>query len=120
MMEVAVLIENSAMEGFACEHGLSFFIRFRGREYLLDAGSSGAFLENARRLGTVSKLAAFDAAFLFAGSLIFLLLGMSHPGVFLALLLISAFGLIVTVAAALLSHLVYKAALLREDADLTV
>ncbi len=76
--------------------------------------------ENARRLGTVSKLAAFDAAFLFAGSLIFLLLGMSHPGVFLALLLISAFGLIVTVAAALLSHLVYKAALLREDADLTV
>ena len=29
MMEVAVLIENSAMEGFACEHGLSFFIRFR-------------------------------------------------------------------------------------------
>ncbi len=51
MMEVAVLIENSAMEGFACEHGLSFFIRFRGREYLLDAGSSGAFLENARRLG---------------------------------------------------------------------
>ena len=28
--------------------------------------------------------------------------------------------LVVTVAAALLSHLVYKAALLREDADLTV
>ena len=76
--------------------------------------------ENAGRLGTVSKLAAFDTLFLFAGNLIFLLLGMSHPSVFLALLLVCAAGFAAAIASALPSHLVYKAALLREEADLTV
>ena len=76
--------------------------------------------ENARRLGKISILAAVDSGYLFLGNLVFLLLSMSHPSVFAALLLISFIGIAIAAAAALLSHLVYKAALMREDADLTI
>ncbi|MGI5894599.1 MAG: DUF2975 domain-containing protein [Candidatus Merdivicinus sp.] len=76
--------------------------------------------ENARRLGQVSLLAAIDTGYLFGGNVLFLLLSMNHPSVFLASMLICLGGLAVAVAAALLSHLVYKAALLREEADLTI
>lgn len=34
-----------------CEHGLSLLIEYDGRKYLLDAGSSSAFLDNAKILG---------------------------------------------------------------------
>ena len=61
-----------------------------------------------------------DSGYLFLGNLVFLLLSMSHPSVFAALLLISFIGIAIAAAAALLSHLVYKAALMREDADLTI
>ncbi len=55
-MKVTVLIENTALEGFECEHGLSFFIEFNGGKYLLDSGQSGAFIDNAGKLGIdVSK-----------------------------------------------------------------
>lgn len=50
-MRITVLIENEPVEGFFTEHGLSFFIEYRGKNILLDAGSSGKFLENARLLG---------------------------------------------------------------------
>ena len=50
-MRITVLIENSAPEGLIPEHGLSFYLEYRGGHYLLDAGESGAFLLNARRLG---------------------------------------------------------------------
>ena len=51
MMKITVLIENTAQEGFQCEHGLSMFIEFQGKQYLLDAGTSDLFLENAKTLG---------------------------------------------------------------------
>lgn len=50
-LRVTVLIENSAPEGLLREHGLSFYLEYRGRRFLLDAGESGAFLVNAERLG---------------------------------------------------------------------
>lgn len=50
-MRITVLIENSAPEGLIREHGLSFYLEYRGGHYLLDAGESGAFLLNAQRLG---------------------------------------------------------------------
>ena len=50
-MRITVLIENSAPEGLVAEHGLSFYLEYRGGRYLLDAGESGAFLLNAQRLG---------------------------------------------------------------------
>ena len=50
-MKVTVLIDNVAGSGLAGEWGLSFYIEFKGKKYLLDAGASGRFAENARRLG---------------------------------------------------------------------
>ncbi len=51
-MIVKVLIENSASdERFASEHGLSLFIEEKGKKYLLDAGQSGVFVENAEKMG---------------------------------------------------------------------
>lgn len=50
-MEIRVLIENTPARGLMNEHGLSLYIRYRETGYLLDTGSSGAFLENAGLLG---------------------------------------------------------------------
>ncbi len=50
-MRISCLIENSACAGFESEHGLSLWIEARGRRLLFDAGRSGAFAENAARLG---------------------------------------------------------------------
>ena len=51
MMKITVLVENTAQENLKCEHGLSVFIEFQGKEYLLDAGTTDLFLENAKSLG---------------------------------------------------------------------
>lgn len=51
-MVVTVLIENGVSdESFMAEHGLSLFIEEKGKKYLLDAGQSGAFADNAEKLG---------------------------------------------------------------------
>lgn len=50
-MIVKVLIENSTSdENFVSEHGLSLYIEEKGKKYLLDAGQSGAFIENAAKM----------------------------------------------------------------------
>lgn len=49
-MKITVLIENTAIEPLKCEHGLSMFIEFQGNKYLLDAGTTDLFLENAKQL----------------------------------------------------------------------
>lgn len=66
-MKVVVLMENTAPEGSGLtpEHGLSFYIQYRGRALLLDAGSSGAFADNAAALGV--DLAGVEAAVLSHG-----------------------------------------------------
>ena len=76
--------------------------------------------ENARSLKWVAWLAAGDAAFVFMGNLLLLLLNMSHPGVMLLSLLVVFLGVAVAVAAAVLSHLVRKATVLQEQSDLTI
>lgn len=49
-MIVDVLMENSALEGFACEHGLSLLIQSGKSRILFDAGQTGLFCENARHM----------------------------------------------------------------------
>lgn len=61
-MKITVLIENTAPEGLTAEWGLSLYIEHDGLRYLLDAGSSDAFAENARALGV--PLEKVDAAVL--------------------------------------------------------
>ena len=50
-LRITVLMENTAREGLEAEHGLSFVLEYRGRRFLLDAGSSGRFADNAQKLG---------------------------------------------------------------------
>ncbi|MCC8194827.1 MAG: MBL fold metallo-hydrolase [Deltaproteobacteria bacterium] len=51
MLRLSILMENSAADGYVCEHGLSFLLDFGGTVVLFDTGASGAFLENAARMG---------------------------------------------------------------------
>ncbi len=76
--------------------------------------------ENAKRLSVISRLAAGDAGFVFAGNVVLFLANMSHPGVFLGMLVIVFTGVAVAIAAACLSHLVQKATALQEQSDLTI
>lgn len=86
-----------------------------------DIGTDRSFSrENGSRLRTVSVLAALDGAYFWAGNLVFLLLGMSHPGIFLMCHLAVFVAVAIAVAAAALSHLTFKAAQMQEEQDLTV
>lgn len=64
-MKAFILAENSALPGFAGEHGLSVYIEHRGRRLLLDGGHSEKFVQNAGRLGV--DLGAVDTAVLSHG-----------------------------------------------------
>lgn len=51
-MKVTVLAENSACrEDLTAEHGLSLYIETGGHRILFDAGQTGAFADNAGKLG---------------------------------------------------------------------
>ncbi|MDO4739810.1 MAG: MBL fold metallo-hydrolase [Eubacteriales bacterium] len=51
-MKIRMLIENTACAPeLACEHGLSLYIETGKHKVLFDTGQTGAFAENARRLG---------------------------------------------------------------------
>jgi len=52
-MKITILIEDTAEpgSGLGAEHGFSAFVEFGGKKILFDTGQSGAFTENAERLG---------------------------------------------------------------------
>ena len=84
-------------------------------------GANMAFsLSNAKLLKWISVLAAGDAAFFFIGNLVFLLLNMNHPGVVLFSFIIVFAGVAISVASAVLSHLVMKASVLQDQSDWTI
>ena len=59
-MKITTLIENTALSPeFTAEHGLSLFVEAAGTRFLFDAGQTGAFADNARRLGVDLKTAEF-------------------------------------------------------------
>lgn len=49
-MKITVLIENTTQSELLCEHGLSILIENNGKKYLLDAGTTDKFLDNARNM----------------------------------------------------------------------
>ncbi len=77
-------------------------------------------MENAKYFQNIAVLAAADAAFFFAGNVVLLLLNMNHPGIVLFSLLIVFAGMAMSIASAVLSHLVKKAADLQTESDLTI
>ncbi len=62
MLTITVLAENSDGKGLCGEHGLSLHIEYEGRRYLLDAGATGLFAENAAKLGL--SLTEVEAVFI--------------------------------------------------------
>lgn len=92
-----------------------------GWKIAADIGRDQSFSDdNARRMRWISNLAFGDVLLFFCGNALLLMLGMSHPGVFLLSLLPDMLGVAIAVCAAGLSHLIYKSARLQQDADLTI
>ena len=59
-MKITVLMENTAVSPeFTAEHGLSLFVETDRTRFLFDAGQSGAFADNAQRLGIDLRSADF-------------------------------------------------------------
>ena len=51
-MKITTLMENTASaECYTAEHGLSIFIETKNHVILFDSGASGAFADNAEKLG---------------------------------------------------------------------
>ena len=50
-VNATVLIDNKDAEGLCSEWGLSFYVEYGGQRYLLDAGGSDKFLDNAAKMG---------------------------------------------------------------------
>ncbi|MBQ4384065.1 MAG: DUF2975 domain-containing protein [Firmicutes bacterium] len=76
--------------------------------------------ENAHYLKKISILAACDCAYFFIMTVIGTFLNAVHPGILLIALFAIFTGIAIAVATAALSHLVYKAAALQDQSDLTI
>ncbi len=76
--------------------------------------------KNSSRLKNVSILSLATSVYMFAGNVIFLALNMNHFSIFLAICLLVFVGVAISVASAVLSYLVKKAAKLQQDSDLTI
>lgn len=75
---------------------------------------------NARYLKNIAHLAIIDTVYFFLGNLVMLFINQSHPGILLASLFVDFLGIAVAVVCAALSHLVYKAAVMNEENELTI
>ncbi len=84
-------------------------------------GNDNSFsLRNAQDLKIISVLTIGDTLFFFVMNIIYLLMGISHPGIMIASLIITFIGISIAVASAALSHLVFKAAKIQEENELTI
>ncbi len=84
-------------------------------------GNDNSFTElNSKRLKNVSLISLATSIYLFVGATVFLLLSMCHFTMFLGACLVSFVGIAISVASAVLSYLVKKAAALQEQSDLTI
>ena len=72
-------------------------------------------VENSLRVKRIMILALADSAFVFIVNVVFLFMNINHPAVLLASLFICFAGVVIAVFAGCVSHLVHKAAQLREE-----
>lgn len=98
-----------------------YLVLFCGWKIASEIGRDNSFSDiNAKLLKYIAGLTAFDSVFLFVGSIVLYILNLSHVTVVLLSMVIVFAGITVTVAAAALSHLVYKAAVLKKESELTI
>jgi hypothetical protein len=84
-------------------------------------GKESAFSEeSAKDMKRIGIFAFGDSVFLMAGNIILFLLNWNHPGMFLIFTLFAFVGVLIAVAAFVLSHLIYRAAKLEEEVKLTI
>lgn len=76
--------------------------------------------QNAGRLSGIGFCALADTAYCVVGTVTIFMITGGHPGVFLAAATAIFIGLAIALAAFLLSHLVLKAAELKDEHDLTI
>lgn len=76
--------------------------------------------ENAIHLKKISHLCVVAILILFVGNIAYFIIGWNQLGCFLLCMVIVCAGLVLSVLSAALSHLVYKAAALKEENDLTI
>lgn len=77
-------------------------------------------VQTARWVKTGAVLLLYDAAFLFSGNIILLLLNMNHPGILLLSLIGDIFAVALALLAAVLSRYLTKAAVLQEESEGTL
>ena len=77
-------------------------------------------MANAKWMKWVAWMAAVDSAYFFLGNIILLFFNMNHPGILLISMIVVFAGIAITIAAACLSHLIRKAAVLQDENDLTI
>lgn len=96
-------------------------VLYFGWKISTEIGRDNSFsMENAELLKKISILSAIDSLYFFVVNVVFMMIGINHPGVFLISMLAIFAGVVVTVAAAALSHLVRKAAEIQEENEFTI
>lgn len=102
--------------GIPCFFALGYFWRI-----CTEIGKDNSFSEvTAKLLVRISWLAAIDTLFFFVGNIVFAFLSMTPIWVLFLSFIADFVGIAVAVLAAALSHLVYKAAELKAEAELTI
>jgi hypothetical protein len=98
-----------------------YVILYLGWRVAVNIGKDRSFsMENARHIKLASKIILFDALYFFVVNICMWRIYVNHPGVILALVFIVFACVVASVVAAVLSHLVVKAADLQEQSDLTI
>jgi len=92
-----------------------------GWKIAIQIGNDNSFsIENAKSLKNIAYLAAVDTVIMFVGSGVLLVFNLSTAILEMLALLVVFVGASFIVVAAALSHLVYKAACIQEENELTI
>jgi hypothetical protein len=98
-----------------------YIFLFYGWKISVNIDNDRSFCEdNAQHLKKMAYLALGDTVFFLLGNIVYLFLGMNHPGILLGSFLIDFVGVAFSVGCAALSHLVKKASDLQTENDLTI
>lgn len=98
-----------------------YWVLYFGWKISTEIGKDNSFsIENALYLKNIAILAALDSVYFLVVNLVFMIIGINHPGMFLISLIAVFVGIAITVAAAALSHLVRKAAEIQKENEFTI